>query len=47
MNLSEMKPFSDKIKAISETSSKIDRGLIMPSSNNTFYIEDSETIKNY
>ncbi len=46
INLSEMRPFSDKIKAISDTYSKIERGLIIPSSNSTFYMEDSETIKN-
>ena len=46
MNLPEMKPYYDKMKAISASSSRIDRGRIIPSSNNILSIADSDTIKN-
>lgn len=44
-NLSEIKPCSDKIKAISDTSSRIDLGLIIPSSKRIFSTADSDTRK--
>ena len=45
-NLSEMNPCSDKMKAISDNSSRTERGLIIPSSKSTFSMADSDTIKN-
>jgi hypothetical protein len=45
MNLLETKPYSLRINAISDSSSNIDLGLMIPSSNSIFYIEDSATIK--
>ena len=46
MNLPDMNPYYDKMKAISASSSRIDLGRIIPSSNNILSTADSDTIKN-
>ena len=44
--LLDINPYSDKINAISVNYSKIDLGLMSPSSNNILSILDYEVIKN-
>ena len=46
MNLPDMNPYYDKMKAISASSSRIDLGRMIPSSNNILSTADSDTIKN-